>query len=57
MCAKDEVQIQHFAIARKLGQVDDVLFQEIFDADEEKRRCKEALGVEGEEPKQLREAV
>ena len=57
MCARDEVQIQHFAIARKLEQVDDDLFQEIFDADEEKRRCKEALGVEGEEPRRLREAV
>ena len=57
ICAKDEVQIQHFAIAEKLERVDDDLFQEMFDGEEEKSRCKEELGVEGDEHRQLRSAV
>lgn len=57
VCASEEVQLQHFAIASKLERVDDDVFQEIFDANVEKNQCKEALGVEGENPKQLRQAV
>ena len=57
VCAQDEVQIQHFAIAGRLDSVQDELFQEIFNGEQEQRQCKEALGVDGETAKDLRKAI
>ena len=57
ICTRDEVQIQHFAIAGKLERVVDDLFQEIFEPEREKAECREALGVDGDDHRQLRQAV
>ena len=53
---RKEIQIQHFAIAKKLSKVDDELFHSIYDCEAEMDSCKEALGVKGETPRELRKA-
>ena len=55
--AESEVQLQHFAIARRLRAVEDDLFHEVFDCEAEMSACKEALQVEGHTARQLRIAV
>ena len=55
--AESEVQLQHFAIAKKLMAVDDPLFRDVWDCEAEMISCKEALGVEGHTARQLRGAL
>ena len=57
MCTKEEVKIQHFAIAKKLDNVSDELFREIYDGNEEMNACKEALDLDGFTAKELRTAA
>ena len=56
ICARKEVLLQHFAIAKRLSTVDDELFHQAFNCAEEMAQCKADLGLEGETTKQLRDA-
>lgn len=54
VCARKEIQLQHFAIAKKLSKVDDELFCSVYDCKAEMDGCKQALGVDGHTSRQLR---
>ena len=54
ICARKEVQLQHYAIAKRLVNVDDELFHNVFNCEEEMNKCKENLGVSGNTTKELR---
>ncbi|KAG4080368.1 hypothetical protein HA402_006706 [Bradysia odoriphaga] len=43
-----EVHLQHFAIAKKLPNIDDCLFHEVYDCSNEMSNCITSLGVEGQ---------
>lgn len=57
VCARSEVQLQHFAIAKRLYNISDELFHEVYDCKAEMDMCKEALSVQGDTVKELRAAV
>lgn len=52
-----EVHLQHFAIAKKLSNIDDGLFHEIYDCSNEMSECITSLAVEGDSTKALRQAL
>lgn len=51
------MQLQHFAIASKLSNIDDNLFHSIYDCQTEMDNCRLNLNVDGQTTKQLRMAV
>jgi len=52
--AEWEAPLQHLAIATKLSTVNDALFHEIYDFEQERRLCFERLGIQGESVRQIR---
>lgn len=55
--AEWETHLQHFSIANKLRGVEDGLFQNITNCDEEMAACIQALNIEGETTRALRAAL
>lgn len=57
VCARNEVRLQHFSVAKKLTAVDDELFHEVYDCEKEMDECRSAPQVEKNATKELRQAI